>query len=133
MKFFKKLFLLLICATVVLGAGCTSTKTYKLFGGSFWLENSAEKLISGGEVPEAVCAYVFAFLSKTFSKLAQNAREQFGDLPIVWAGGVMSNKIIQSRLSSLGNCYFTKPEYSSDNAVGTALLARKKYIYENGL
>ncbi len=97
------------------------------------LENNAEKLISGGEAPEAVCAYVFAFLSKTFSKLAQNAREQCGDLPIVWAGGVMSNKIIQSRLSSLGNCYFTKPEYSSDNAVGTALLARKKYIYENGL
>lgn len=97
------------------------------------LENNAQKLIHDGESTEAVCAYVFDFLSDTFLGLARNAREQYGKLPIVWAGGVMSNKIIQNRLSELGNCYFTQPQYSADNAVGTALLARKKYIYDNGL
>ncbi len=97
------------------------------------LENNAQKLIGNGETAEAVCAYVFDFLSETFSRLAQNARAIYGELPIVWAGGVMSNKIIQNRLSELGNCYFTQPEFSADNAVGIALLARKKYIYDNGL
>ena len=97
------------------------------------LENNAERLISKGASTDEICAYTFAFLAKTFSRLAINARERLGELPIVWAGGVMSNKIIQNELAKLGGCYFTEPQYSADNAVGTALLARKKYLTENGL
>ena len=64
------------------------------------------------------------------SKLAENARVAHGDLPIVWAGGVMSNSIIKNHLSKLGNVYFTEPQYSADNAVGVALICRKKYLNE---
>lgn len=96
------------------------------------LENNSVRMINSGASAEAVCHYTFAFIAKTLTKLAENARSVHGDLPIVWAGGVMSNSIIKKHLSSLGNVYFTEPQYSSDNAVGVALICRKKYFNEIG-
>ena len=95
------------------------------------LENNALRMINVGVDKEEVCAYVFEFIAKTLKKLASNAREEHGDLPIIWAGGVMSNSIIKSRLSELGNVYFTEPQYSADNAAGVALICRQKYFSEH--
>ena len=97
------------------------------------LENKAIKMISEGISEDQICAYTFEFVAKTLNAIALNVREQYGELPIVWAGGVMSNSIIKKRLSSLGNVYFTEPQYSSDNAVGVALIGRNKYFAENRL
>ena len=96
------------------------------------LENNSVRMIKSGASPEAVCSYTFTFIAKTLARLAANAREAHGDLPIVWAGGVMSNSIIKNHLSKLGNVYFTEPQYSADNAVGVALICRKKYLNEKG-
>lgn len=95
------------------------------------LENNALRMISSGISQEEICAYVFEFIAKTLKKLALNAREKHGDLPIIWAGGVMSNSIIKARLAELGNVYFTEPQYSADNAAGVALICRKKYFSEH--
>ncbi|MCQ2353559.1 MAG: peptidase M22 [Clostridia bacterium] len=92
------------------------------------LQNLAVNMIQHGEDPCAVCAFVFTFIGKTLYKMALNAREICGDLPIVWAGGVMSNSIIKTMLSGLGKVYFAEPQYSADNAVGTALLCREKFL-----
>ena len=92
------------------------------------LQNIAVNMIQQGEDPCAVCAFVFTFIGKTLYQMALNAREIYGDLPIVWAGGVMSNSIIKTMLSGLGKVYFAEPQYSADNAVGTALLCREKYL-----
>ena len=96
------------------------------------LENNSVRMINSGVSPEAVCQYTFTFIAKTLCKLAENARAAHGDLPIVWAGGVMSNSIIKKYLSKLGNVYFTEPQYSADNAVGVALICRKKYLNGKG-
>lgn len=95
------------------------------------LENIALKMFSEGVSEEQICAYTFEFVSKTLFTIATNVREKHGNMPIVWAGGVMSNSIIKSRLSALGNVYFTEPQYSSDNAVGVALIGRNRYLSEN--
>lgn len=92
------------------------------------LENVALKMISQGVSEEEICAFAFEFIAKTLRSVAVNVRESYGCLPIIWAGGVMSNSIIKSRLSSLGNVYFTEPQFSSDNAVGVALIARKRFF-----
>lgn len=91
------------------------------------LENNALRLIRDGASSEEVCAYTFEFIAKTLSALASNVRSAYGDIPIVWAGGVMSNSIIKSRLAALGNVYFTEPQFSADNAAGVALICRKRY------
>ena len=58
-----------------------------------------------------------------------NMREKFGNVPVLYAGGVMSDSIIREDiLSRVDNCYFAEPGFSADNAAGTAYLA---YIKEN--
>ena len=83
----------------------------------------------GGEFvryQKLVSAFVFEFVSKTLEKLTQNLRQKYENIKIVYAGGVMSNKIIQSNLKNkFEQVYFAEPEYSTDNACGTALLAYK--------
>ena len=75
-------------------------------------------------------AFAFEFLYRTFAKLTENIREIYPEIPIVYAGGVMSSRYISSRLKG-DNAYFALPEFSADNAAGIALLAREKYLREN--
>ena len=52
------------------------------------------------------------------------ALEKYKDVPVVFAGGVMSNKLIKANLiKRFSNSYFASPEFSCDNAVGTAIYA----------
>ena len=48
--------------------------------------------------------------------------EQYGKLPLVYAGGVMSDSIIRNDLEKKYGAIFAKPEFSSDNAAGIAVL-----------
>ena len=95
------------------------------------LENLAKKMIASGCSFAHVSAFTFEFIAKTLYKIALDARTAYGDLPIVWAGGVMSNSIIKGRLAKLNNVYFTEPQYSADNAAGVALICRNRYLSEN--
>lgn len=94
------------------------------------LENLASKLYSECGDKGRVSAYCFDFIGDTLAKLTENLREQFKNIPIIYAGGVMSNGRIKERLSAFDNVYFSAPEFSSDNAAGVALLGRRKYISE---
>ncbi len=94
------------------------------------LENQAQKMILAGEKPEDVCAYTFDFIAKTLNVSSENIRTEYSNLPILFAGGVLSNTRIRALLYNLSNVYFAKPEYSCDNAYGIALLA--EYSYNNG-
>lgn len=93
------------------------------------LENLSLKLLKETNNVRLVSAYVLSFLSKTLEKLTANLISEYGNIKIVYAGGVMSNKIIKEHLQSkFNNIYFASPEFSADNACGAALLARKKFI-----
>jgi N6-L-threonylcarbamoyladenine synthase len=49
-----------------------------------------------------------------------------GKLPVVYAGGVMSNTIIREIIQSRFDSYFAEPEFSCDNAAGIAYLTSLK-------
>lgn len=91
------------------------------------LENLAAKLYADTKDKAVTSAFCFDYISDTLLKLSKNLRESYPDIPIIFAGGVMSNKRIAKNLSTLGNVYFSEPEFSADNAAGIALLARRKY------
>lgn len=96
------------------------------------LENLALNLFSKTQDKALVCAYVFEFVGKTLEKITENLRKEYFDLPILYAGGVMSNSIIQKRLGNrFENVFFATPEFSADNATGISLLTRERYIIEN--
>ena len=95
------------------------------------LENLASKLYGECGNKGRVSAYCFDFIGDTLAKLTENLREKYENIPIIYAGGVMSNGRIKAQLSSFENVYFSAPEFSSDNAAGVALLSRRKYIFEH--
>jgi N6-L-threonylcarbamoyladenine synthase len=92
------------------------------------LENLAKKLYNETEDKALVSAYCFDFVADTLCKLTENLRERYPDIPVIYAGGVMSNKRIGARLSEFENTYFSAPEFSSDNAAGIALLCHREFL-----
>ena len=92
------------------------------------LENLASKLYMETNDRSITSAFCFDFIADTLKKLTENLREIYTDIPVIYAGGVMSNKRIKKSLSSLNNVHFSDPEFSADNAAGIALLCRRKYL-----
>ena len=92
------------------------------------LQNLAEKLWRETEDKALVSAYVFSFIGKTLRKMTEAIDERYGGIPVVYAGGVMSNGILQALLSKRPNTYFAEPQFSADNAAGVALLCRKRFL-----
>ena len=89
-------------------------------------ENIAKKQLSVGKSPAYIARYAIEFISRTIEQMSIGIRETCGDLPFVYAGGVMSDGIIRDRLTSQYDCLFAKPEFSCDNAAGIAVLASLK-------
>ncbi|MBR2381372.1 MAG: peptidase M22 [Clostridia bacterium] len=91
------------------------------------LENIAQKLYKETNDKAYVSAYVLNFVAETLIALTKQIREKYPDISIVYAGGVMSNKLLKSKLSHFENTYFAEPQFSADNAAGIALLTQRKY------
>ncbi len=107
---------------------CVSNGNCSLSG----LENQCKKQISQGVPKEDVARYCLDFVAKTLEKMTEYAVSRFGDIPIVYAGGVMSDEIIRNRISEKFKADFAKPEFSCDNAAGTAVLAAVRGKIRNG-
>lgn len=94
------------------------------------LQNQCEKLIDSGATMEYVCKYCLSFIARTLIKMADNAREIYGSLPIVFVGGVMSSDTIKDIVkNTMKDVFFVDPVFSSDNAIGTAAVAARKVLY----
>ncbi len=93
------------------------------------LENIATRELEQTNDMFFVSSLVVDFISKTLEKLTENLRKKYKYEKIIYAGGVMSNSIIQGNIKAkFSNVYFATPEYSSDNASGIALLTRKRFL-----
>lgn len=91
------------------------------------LENKAAALLERGEPAPSVALYTLLFVVKTLIAMAEGAARRYPCLPLICAGGVMSNKLIASAIKEKFDAYFAPPELSCDNAVGIALLTEMEY------
>lgn len=87
------------------------------------VENKCRKMLEDGEKPEDICRFCLDYILTALYKMAVFAREKYGNIPIVFSGGVMSNSIIRKKLTEDLGAYFAEPEFSCDNAAGIAILA----------
>lgn len=109
----------------------TKTSVAGLFCNISGLENLASRMYSETGDKARTSAYCFDFIADTLESLTVNMRKTYGNIPVIFAGGVMSNRRISAHLSNLGDVYFSAPEFSADNAAGVALLCRRKFLMKN--
>lgn len=96
-------------------------------------ETAARRLLLEGVPREQVAFMVFRCIANTLEKGLRFAVEKTGLRDVVMAGGVMANVRIRerlvSRLAGTGiRFHWARPELSTDNAVGIALLGRKSHF-----
>ncbi len=92
------------------------------------LENMALKLLADTGDQSFVAAFVLNFIAESLAHMSAWGREQYPDIPVLFAGGVMSNRLIAENICArFENVYFSKPAFSADNAAGVALLCRAKH------
>lgn len=94
------------------------------------VENQAVKLYNDSKDKSATCAFVFDHVGKALIALTDSYFEKIGACDLLFAGGVMSNTIIKEMIKKKYNASFAPPMLSSDNAVGVAYLAYRRYISE---
>lgn len=93
------------------------------------IENKCRTMLDKGEEPCDIARYCIDAVRSCAYTMCMNMRERFGNLPVIFAGGVMSNSIISRDLSErIDSCSFAQPYFSADNAAGAAYLG---YIKEN--
>lgn len=96
------------------------------------VENKCRKMLEDGEKKEDICRYCIDYIISALEKMADYQLREKGSMPLLFAGGVMSSKVISSYFKNKYGAYFASPEFSSDNAAGTALLASMKYERQSG-
>ena len=94
------------------------------------LENLAQKLWKENGDSALVSAFVLEYLAKTLEEMTRGLDQTEPGLPILYAGGVMSNRFLQARLAARPDSYFADPAFSADNAAGIALLCRDAWQRE---
>jgi len=94
--------------------------TFSLSG----MENKVKALAEKGNSPGEIARFVLDTVSDTVARVCRAAREQYPGLPVLCSGGVASNRRLREVLERQG-ALFARPEYATDNALGTAILAHR--------
>lgn len=109
---------------------CKSDKTFKIKpsmkGADCSLsgvENKVKNMIDKGEAKEDIAKFALSFIARTIDAMTENIIGEYGNLPVVFSGGVSSNSLIRNTIENKYNAYFAQPEFSLDNAAGVALYA----------
>ncbi|MGN1442315.1 MAG: peptidase M22 [Acutalibacteraceae bacterium] len=90
------------------------------------IENQCRKMIDNGGSKQDVARYCIDSICASLEKMTEYLLGQYGQLPLVYSGGVMSNTIIREKISSRFPAYFASAEFSSDNAAGVAIIGYLK-------
>lgn len=90
------------------------------------VENQCRDRLQKGDSPAEVARFCLDSVAAAVSGMTEAVLSIYGDLPIVYAGGVMSNTQLRECLSARFGGRFAPPQFSADNAAGIACLCRLK-------
>ncbi len=85
------------------------------------IQNQCQKLFEQGENHADIAKFCIMSVNAAIIEMTKAALNKYGDLPLVYAGGVMSNSFISENASNQFGGKFAMPEFSCDNAVGVAI------------
>ena len=87
------------------------------------VENKCKQMLDKGFKHEDIALYCLSYIYSAIDDTVSELIGKYGDLPVVFSGGVMSNQIIRNKLETKYKSYFAEPQFSADNACGIAVLA----------
>lgn len=90
------------------------------------IENQCKGMLDNGKPKEEIAAYCLQSIISVLDAMAAVLSNQYSGLPLLFAGGVMSNSIIRDKLTQKYSAFFAAPEFSADNAAGIAILTAIK-------
>ena len=86
------------------------------------VENQVKSFHAGGALPADTAAFALDSVIGAILAATEHAQTQYPGLPVVFSGGVASNSRLRDRASEL-DAVFCPSQYSTDNAMGIAVLA----------
>ena len=88
------------------------------------VQNKVQQFWDSSQNQENTAAFALRSICAGVKKATQNARKNYPGLPVVFSGGVAANSMLRSELSEFSPI-FCEPQFSTDNAMGVAILAHR--------
>ena len=88
------------------------------------VQNKVQQFHAKNGSPEETAAYALRCVAKAVYRATEQARDAYPGLPVVFSGGVASNSLLREVIAPL-NPVFAQPQFSTDNAMGVAVLAHR--------
>ncbi len=89
------------------------------------MENKAKELHAKGEPPERIAAFTLDTVAQIVRRATVAAQDRYPGLPLLCSGGVASNSRLRYILTEFCQAIFAQSQYSTDNAMGVAILAHR--------
>ena len=89
------------------------------------VQNKVQQFHEKNGDPAETAAYALRCVANAVYQASKNALAVYPGLEIVFSGGVASNSMLREVLKPL-NPVFAQPQYSTDNAMGVAILASRE-------
>ena len=86
------------------------------------IENKVQDYYFDTKSREDTAYFAIRSIISAIEGVTKNAKEQYGDIPVLFAGGVSSNLLLRQLVPGI----YSEPRYSSDNAMGIAILAYRQ-------
>ncbi len=87
------------------------------------VEHKAREMCDRGEEPCETAFFAIASMALAVKDATKAARKIYGDIPVLFSGGVASNSILRAMAP---DGIFPEPAFSTDNAMGTAILTYRE-------
>ena len=92
--------------------------TFSLSG----MENKVRQMVQRGEEPAEIAWFAQETVCRVVQVCTKAAMEVYPGLPVLCSGGVASNGRLKELLRQNCGALFAQPQFSTDNAMGTAIL-----------
>ena len=95
--------------------------TFSLSG----MENKVKSMVQRGDPPADIARFAIETVVRTVRLVTVEAQNRWPGLPVLCSGGVASNQRLRYVLTEFCQAIFAQPQYSTDNAIGTAVLTHR--------
>lgn len=90
------------------------------------VENKVKHMLENGENKNDIALFAISSICSSVKAMLDEINKSYGELPVIFSGGVSSNTLLKKTFENDKNIYFAKPEFSLDNAAGVAIYAALK-------